>query len=81
MSCSDDSFKYTLHDHGVKKEKIGNNQDVYILLKDRMDFKLFKLESKLEKKMIKEYTWCFWASILMTIIMTIAINALWMGYK
>ncbi len=31
----DDSFKYNLYNNGVKEKRIGNNNDVYNLLRDR----------------------------------------------
>lgn len=47
----DDSFKYTLHNpDGTKEVKIGNNSDLYVFLRDRMDLELFNLEKQIHKK-------------------------------
>lgn len=44
----DDSFKYTLHNpDGTKEVKIGNNNDVYVFLRDRLELELFRLEKKI----------------------------------
>lgn len=46
----DDSFTYTLHNtDGTKETKVGNNNDVYILLKDRLDLEIFRLEKKIDR--------------------------------
>lgn len=47
---TDESFTYTRHNaDGTKETVVGNNNDVYVFLRDKLDFELFKLDKKIDK--------------------------------
>ncbi len=47
---TDDSFTYTRHNaDGTKETVVGNNNDVYIFLRDKLDLEVFRLEQKIDK--------------------------------
>lgn len=51
MKIDDESFKYYYHHpDGSKEEKIGNNKDVYIFLRDRMDLEIHRIGLSLQKQ-------------------------------
>lgn len=74
---TDDSFKYTLHDHGVAREMVGNNRDVYVLLRDKIDLEVCKLESKIDR--IKTY--CVYGNIIGVGVVLTSIGLFVMGLK
>lgn len=47
---TDESFKYTVHHSSDKEERVSTLKDLYILLTDRMDFEVCKLERLIEKE-------------------------------
>jgi len=50
LNMRDESFTYTLHNaDGTKKTVVGNNNDVYIFLRDKLDLDIFRLEKKIDK--------------------------------
>lgn len=50
MNTSDDSFTYTRHNaDGTKETVVGNNNDVYIFIRDKIDLEMAALHFKIDR--------------------------------